>query len=89
MSEEKQTTTFEDKCNILGELWIDYRDEADLEDFISFNDLGLPLAFAIAEALVKPGAKAVEMVNESFDLLLASLEIDDAGFTNFEDLMLG
>ena len=89
MSEDKKETTFEDRCNILGELWIDYRDESDLEDFISFNDLGLPLAFAVAEDLVKPSARAVEMINESFELLLASLEIDDAGFTSFEDLMLG
>ena len=89
MSEDKKETTFEDRCNILGELWIDYREEDDLADFISFNDLGLPLAFAVAEDLVKPSARAVEMINESFELLLASLEIDDAGFTSFEDLMLG
>jgi hypothetical protein len=88
MSDNKETT-FEDRCNILGELWIDYRDEDDLQDFISYNDLGLPLAFAVAEDLVKPSARAVEMINESFELLLAALEIDDAGFTNFDDLMLG
>jgi hypothetical protein len=88
MSDNKETT-FEDKCNILGELWIDYREEDDLQEFISYNDLGLPLAFAVAEDLVKPSARAVEMINESFALLLASLEIDDAGFTNFDDLMLG
>jgi hypothetical protein len=89
MSEDKKETTFEDKCNILGELWIDYREEDDLQEFISYNDLGLPLAFAVAEDLVKPSARAVEMINESFQLLLASLEIDDVGFTNFDDLMLG
>ena len=89
MSEDKKETTFEDRCNILGELWIDYREEDDLQEFIGYNDLGLPLAFAVAEDLVKPSARAVEMINESFALLLASLEIDDAGFTSFDDLMLG
>ena len=88
MTDNKETT-FEDKCNILGELWIDYREEDDLQEFIGYNDLGLPLAFAVAEDLVKPSARAVEMINESFALLLASLEIDDAGFTSFDDLMLG
>lgn len=82
-------TTFENKCNILGELWIDYRDEEDLIEFITYNDLGLPLAFAISEDLVKPAPRAMDMVNESFEMLLVSLEVEDNGFETLDELMVG
>jgi len=89
MSEENQETTFDNKCNILSELWVDYRDEPDLQDFISYNDLGLPLGFLVSESLVTPSQRAKDMIDETFVLLLASLEVDDAGFESFDELMLG
>jgi hypothetical protein len=89
MSEDSKETTFDNKCNILSELWVDYRDEEDLADFISYNDLGLPLGFLVAESLVTPSQRAKDMIEETFVLLLASLEVDDAGFESFDELMLG
>lgn len=89
MSEDNETTTFENKCLILAELWIDYRDEPDFKDFVSYNDLGLPLGFLIGEGLVTPSNKAKEMLDETFDMLLVSLGVEDAGFTNLDELMLG
>lgn len=89
MSEENQETTFDNKCSILSELWVDYRDEPDLQDFISYNDLGLPLGFLVSESLVTPSQRAKDMIEETFVLLLASLEVEDAGFESFDELMLG
>ena len=89
MSEDSKETTFENKCNILSELWVDYRDEKDLQDFISYNDLGLPLGFLVAESLVTPSQRANDMIEETFVLLLASLEVDDTGFETFDELMIG
>jgi len=88
MSDNKETT-FDNRCNILAELWVDYREEEDLKDFVSYNDLGLPLAFAIAEDLAKPNPRAVEIINETFDMLLMSLEVEDNGFQNLDELMVG
>ena len=89
MSEDNKETTFDNKCNILSELWVDYRDEADLQDFISYNDLGLPLGFLVSENLATPSQRAKDMIEETFVLLLASLEVEDAGFESFDELMLG
>lgn len=89
VSMTNKETTFENKCNILGELWIDYRDEEDLSEFIAYNDLGLPLAFSIAEDLVKPTPRAIEMINETFAMLLLSLEVEDNGFETLDELMVG
>ena len=85
MSEEK--TPFATKCKILGDLWMQYRFEKQFEDFVSYNDLGLPLAFMASEDLVKPGALAKDMINETFDLLLASLKISDEGFESLDEVL--
>jgi hypothetical protein len=86
---EEETTTFENKCNILAELWLDYREESEFQDFVSYNDLGLPLGFMIAEDIVTPNQKAKDMIEETFVLLLATLEVEDTGFDTLDDLMLG
>lgn len=86
---DKETTTFHDMCNILSELWVDYREENDLYDFVKFNDLGLPMAFMVSERLVTPTDRAKEMIEDTFAMLLTALEVEDAGFTSIEDLMLG
>lgn len=83
-------TPFETRCDILSDLWIEYKEEPQFRDFVSYNDLGLPLAFLVSENLVTPNDKAIMMVNETFILLLRSLEIEeDAGFDSLEDLLMG
>ena len=32
---------------------MEYRDDVEFKDFIEYNDLGLPLAYAIAEGIVE------------------------------------
>lgn len=89
MSDNKEETTFENKCNILAELWLDYRDDAGFEDFVEYNDLGLPLSFLLAEGLVSPTDQAKAIIDETFVLLLTALEIEDAGFESLDDLLVG
>lgn len=89
MSEENKETTFDTKCEILAELWLDHRNQEDFEDFIEYNDLGLPLGFLIAEELVTPSERARAMVEETFNILLATLEIEDTGFDSLDDLLVG
>lgn len=90
MSEENKSTPIEVRCDILSELWIEYRDQEDFNDFIDYNDLGLPLSFALAEGIVKPTDKSTMIVNETFDLFLATLGIEeDGGYDNLDDLLVG
>jgi hypothetical protein len=81
------TTTFENKIAILADVWLNYRYDTEFVDFIEYNDLGLPLAYAINEGIVDTTDLATNFVNETFDLLLAGLGIDDTGFDNLDDLM--
>lgn len=90
MSEENKGTPIEVRYDILSELWIEYRDQGEFNDFIDYNDLGLPLAFALAEGIVKPTDKSTLIVNETFDLFLATLSIEeDAGYDSLDDLLVG
>lgn len=87
--EEKQETPFNIKCDILSELWIEYRGEEDFKDFVQYNDLGLPLAFMVSEKLVTSTDRANMMIEETFELLLATLEVEDQGFESLDDLLAG
>lgn len=82
-----QQTSFEDKCSIIAELWMDYRDDLDFKDFIEYNDLGLPLAYMIANSIVESNSLAERYVEEAFDLLLAGLNLEDKGFENLGEVL--
>jgi hypothetical protein len=82
-------TTYKNKCDILGQLWQDYRDETDFEDFVQYNDLGLPLAYLISQEIVKSSPQAEIYVNETFELFLMALEADlDEDYESLEDLLV-
>ena len=85
--ENTTNTPYSKRCEILGELWLDYKEDKDMQDFIEYNDLGLPLAFAIVEGIVESTPIAEGYINETFDLLLASLEIEDTGFEDIDQLL--
>jgi hypothetical protein len=84
---ENITTPYSDKCQILGDLWLRYRSEPEFEDFLEYNDLGLPIAYAVANGIVKSTEMAEKFVDESFDLLLASLKVEDTGWDNLDELL--
>ena len=68
---------FANKCGILGEVWINYKDDKQFGDFIEYNDLGLPLAYMIAEGLIKEITPLGEQyIEETFTLFIAGLEIN-------------
>lgn len=81
------TTDFSNRVTILAELWMNYRDDEQLQDFIEYNDLGLPMAYLLMNELVMPTDKSELYINETFDLLLAALDIKDKGFESLDELL--
>lgn len=81
------TTPFGDKCEILADLWMLYRDDEDFVDFVEYNDLGLPLAYAIKEEIVLSTKMAEQVIDETFTLLLGALQLEDTGFDSIDDLL--
>jgi len=80
-------TPFSSKCEILAELWLDYRDDEDFRDFIEYNDLGLPLAYALSNNIANVTENGEAIINETWSLLLAGLSIEeDIGFETLDKL---
>ncbi len=82
------TTTIENKEIILAELWMNYRDDSNFKDFISYSDLGLPLAYALSTSIVQRTEYSNKFIEETFDLLLAGLEVEDTGFESLDDIFM-
>jgi hypothetical protein len=80
-------TPFTKRCEILADLWVAYKGDEEMADFISYNDLGLPLAYAINTEIVPSTVKAELFIDETFELLLSGLELDDEGFDSLEDIL--
>lgn len=83
----EETTTPQNKAFILADLWMNFRDDEAFADFFEYNDLGLPIAYALVNNVVKPTPKSDGFIDETFLLLLASLGVEDTGFDNLDDIL--
>lgn len=82
-------TDFSNRCNILGDLWLNYKGEPEFDDFIEYNDVGLPLAFCISQEIIPASDMATKYVNETWDLFLESLGVKDTGYSSLDELLSG
>ena len=81
-------TDFETQCEILSDLWLNYKENEELKDFIEYNDLGLPLAYLIHTDLAKVTDDGIPYVEETFNLLCAALELDmEADYLNLNEML--
>lgn len=81
------TTSPQMKIKILSEVWMKYRDDDAFQEFIEYNDIGLPIAYFIDTEIVDPTPRADLYISETFDMLLASLELEDKGFDSFDSML--
>lgn len=80
-------TSFENKCAILSELWIRDRNAEGYKEFVEFNDLGLPLAYAIHNGLVVKTSRSDELVSETFAMFLDILGVEDDGWHDYQQIL--
>ncbi len=73
------------KCRILSDLWIHYKDEEKEEDFIEdydlyelirYADLSLPLAYLIHHELAIANEESVRLIDEVYAILVEFLDLD-------------
>ena len=90
MTENTNITPLDKRCAILADLWLRHDRDSEFKDFIEYNELGLPLAYAFANGIIDHSAsdKAKPFINEAWDLLLTGLEQDDTGFESLSDLFI-
>jgi len=75
-----------DKAAILSQFWMEFRDDEALQDFVEFNDMGLPLAFFVSSGIVQESPMAEEYISETFNLFLIALEINEDEIEGLENL---
>jgi hypothetical protein len=66
---------------------MDYRSDTEFQDFIEYNDLGLPLAYAVSSDLVEILPIAESYIDETFELLITSLGLTDTGFDSLSEIL--
>ncbi len=80
---------FADKTGILGQLWIDFRDDENFSAFMDYNDIGVPMAYYVAEGLVTGLTDLGEQyVEESIDMMFKLLEITEAEVDELDEINL-
>ena len=77
---------FDEQCKILGQFWIDFRDHDQFKEFIEYNDMGLPMAYLIAEGLVLSTEYAEKYIGETFELFLAVMDLTDEELEGVDNL---
>lgn len=80
-------TTFSNRCAILADVWLNYRDDEQFMDFVTYNDVGLPLAYILDTNIVKVTDIAEKFIDETWALLIAGLGIEDLGFENIDEML--
>ena len=77
------------KAGVLAELWINYRDDEDFTDFIDYNDIGLPLAYFVAEGLVNDTTPLGDQyIIETFEMFATALSVTEEEIEALEDIKL-
>ncbi len=80
---------FADKTGILGQLWIDFREDDNFKAFMEYNDIGVPMAYYVAEGLVKELSPLGEQyIEESLEMFFTLLNITEEEVDGLEQLSL-
>jgi hypothetical protein len=80
-------TDFTKVCEILGTLYANYKEDEEIEDFIDFNDLGLPLAYLASENLCEVSDDGARYITETWVLFVQSLGLQDVGFETLDQML--
>lgn len=80
-------TNIENQINILGNFYLNYKTDGSAKDFIEFNDIGLPLAYLASEGLCQPTDMAITYIQETFNMLLGTMGLEDIGFDSLDHLL--
>ena len=79
-------TTFSNKVEILSNLWSNYKSDEQFQDFVEYNDVGLPLAYMYQERLCDLTADGENYIEETWTLFIQALGVEDVGFENINEV---
>jgi hypothetical protein len=69
---------FDEKAGVVSTLWFEFRNSDEFADFVTYNDIGCPLAYMYANGLVKElSEQGIEMITETFGIFLELLDVTE------------
>ena len=82
------STSFETKCEILGDFWFEHRKEEEFAEFVEYCNIGLPLAFMVDNGQATITEDGKEFINFAWETFCASLFLDSEDkFENAHDML--
>jgi len=80
-------TPFDTQCEILSDLWLNYRDEESVIPLFEYFDMGFPMAFAHNQSIAKLEPVAMAMVTACWKGVLESFDHEeDTGFADLGEI---
>jgi hypothetical protein len=75
-----------DKAGVVGQLWIEFRNDEDFDHFMEYNDIGCPMGYMLAEGIVKELTPlGEEMLEETFKMFLSLINISEEEVDGLEN----
>ena len=78
---------FHNQVKVLSSVWINYREDEGFQDFIEYNDIGLPLAYFADTGLVTLSEQAMNYVEETYELFVDALGVEDKAYESLEEML--
>ena len=84
-------TTSSDKCRILGDFWLDYREDIKADEnwmqFFAYADMGLPLAFLVDRGYAVITDEGTEIIDETWNVFCDMAAVDsEAAYITLSDV---
>ena len=77
---------YQDKERIVSEAWFPIMAHEAWSDVLKYGDLGFPLAYASQRGIATLTKEAQKFVEEVYAVLIQSLDIPDAEYTDFAEM---
>jgi len=78
---------FHNQVKILSSVWINYREDQGFQDFIEYNDVGLPLAYFADTGLATLSDQAMTYIEETYQLFVDALGVEDEEYESLEEML--
>jgi tetratricopeptide (TPR) repeat protein len=70
--------TFDEKASVISTLWIEFRKDEAYSDFMSYNDIGCPLAYNYTNGLATTlSDQGIKMIEETFAMFLDIVDVTE------------
>ena len=83
------STPLDKQTEILSQLWVDHRDKGYFADFFQYADLGMPLAYLIANNMVTRNNETDKLIGDTWAIFLGLVGWEDTGFESLEEVLEG